>query len=188
MYAHVMRDPARSIQLAKKHKTMKKTVSTLLEACIVLGLAAIIVSFRTLALDSVTTAVSIGVGVIAFVLLASIISAFVIEIVMHTLGGKGKYYEALTVISYSIVPISAGMLLSSIVLFVPSAGFLLAFMLLLPTVAMGIALVYKGVKELFKVDMITSYAGVTIMIMTEFVSLYLLVMLSLISGIGSVLV
>lgn len=189
MYMRIIKDPVKSIEQAKRQKQINRTVLLLLESCIVFGIASALAVMRNLSLtySSLVMAASSGISFLGLLLIASVITAFVIEIILRTLGGKGKYYEALTAVSYSLVPVSAGFLIASIMLFMPAVGSMLAFLFLLPAFALGMSLLYRSIKELFGVDTITSFLAVSVMLMTEFMSLYALILLGLLNNLGAAL-
>ena len=93
---------------------------------------------------------------------------------MNILGGKGKYYEALTATTYSSLPISIGLFIMSLVSAAyPMLGMLLGFIVLAITIALSLSIYFRSIKELYSTDMFTTFIGFLIIIYVFMLSIYL---------------
>jgi hypothetical protein len=108
-----------------------------------------------------------------FGILASVFLGFVLKQLMGALGGNGDYFEGLTVFSYMIFPLSVGLLISSVFSRIPILGGLLIFVTIVITAAMSLGLLFRSVKELFKVDMITAWIGISLLILVMVLAMWI---------------
>lgn len=158
----LLTNPVSAISRAKKEKELKTTLLILLFEWFLIGISALIL------LKRVNTAV-IG---FFFGIVATLFSGFLTQIVFTCLGGKGRYFEGLTSNVYSILPISAASVLSSIFLYLPGIGVLLSFITFAIFTVLGLSILYKSVKELFSTDMVSSLVGINILIAGVIFALY----------------
>lgn len=86
----------------------------------------------------------------------------IVWIVMNILGGRGEYFEGLAAVVPPAFYLSVGSFIVVIMLFLPLIGFLIAPLLLITVFATSLALSYRAIKELFEVDMIHAFVGVSI--------------------------
>ncbi len=90
--------------------------------------------------------------------------AFITQIVMLTLGGKGDYKDALMTIAYPFFIASMGLLVyTTFLAFLPTA-LLLGYIALTVTIAYAFAMFYLAVKTVFRVDYIRALIGVGVII------------------------
>lgn len=176
-------DPAAAIARAKRDKKINKTVSLLIFEWILIGLA-IIVVYSFLGLQSIGTRIAMNVFFVG--MFGVLFFALLVKIVMKTLGGKGRYIDSLTAVVYGNFAIAAGIFISSFLLSMQSAGFVLSFLVLAVSVALGISTFYRAVKELFNTDMITTWVGIGLTIAGFIVAAYILMSVSF-SGLPSMM-
>jgi hypothetical protein len=178
----ILKDSAKSINEAKKKRNVNKTLMVLTESAIIFGISAAIVLFGTgvAAAQLLLPAFSMFALIIVFGLLTGI----VIHVATTVLGGRGKYFEGLTAVAYSLVPASIGVLISSVLLFVPySIGvqvivFAVAF-------AMTLGILYRSIKELYGTDMIVSFVSVSVVMLSLILAIYASVGLAAVSTIAN---
>jgi hypothetical protein len=166
----VLKNPVKAIENAKKKRTMGKTVGLMIVTAIVFGISVLILLAKTLAF---TTVIGVGafIGVFLLTLVFTLLFGLIIQIAAVTLGGKGEYYEGLTSITYALWPISIGFLIAVIIALIPYAS-VISGIILAVLFALGISTLYRSIKELFKIDMITSFVVVSIVILALFVGIY----------------
>jgi hypothetical protein len=86
---------------------------------------------------------------------------------MTTLGGRGEYFEGVTAVAYTSLPISVGIVIAAIISAVATgsaaiAGAIINFVVLAFFGVLGLAIMYRSVRELFRTDMITALIGVAV--------------------------
>ena len=179
MCIEVLRDSAKSINDAKKKRSLNKTLIVLTETAVIFGISAALMLanagvYGTQLLLPVFT-------IFALVIVFGLLSGIVVHVATTTLGGKGRYFEGLTSVSYSLVPAAVGLLLSSILIFVPySIGvqiivFSVAF-------AMALGILYRAIKELYSTDILISFISVSVVMLSLIMAVYAAVGLSLVNG------
>jgi len=168
-------NPSEAIVKAKKKKDVNKVSVLLLVEWLLIGLSIIIVFSNLACIPRVTTAATaflIGIP-------STLFFALLLKIVMRTLGGKGNYYEGLVSIAYGLFAISLGVLISSLFFYVPSIGFLFGLLILIMAGALSISTFYRAVKELFDVDMITTWVGIGLSAAGIVIGIYIMFILVL---------
>ena len=181
MCLNILRNPVKSLLEAKKKKNMNKTLLVLVENSVLFGIAAALIiariGFSGLLLGSAAaTFLVILIGILLF--------GLVVHISATTLGGKGKYFEGLTAVTYAMTPMSVGIFVSSLLALVPLTAGLQVIVLAL-SFALGFSLLYRGIKELYSTDMITAFVVVSIAILVIFISIYASLGLSLLGRVAS---
>jgi len=99
---------------------------------------------------------------------------------MNILGGKGKYYESLTAATYSSLPISLGILITSFLSLINSVlGGFLGFIIIAITSALSLSIYFKAIKEFYSTDMLITFVGFLIIIYTFIIAVYVSVAFSM---------
>ena len=169
----IFTDPGREIARAKKEKALGKSVGVLALDWILIAIALYLSATLAGSLAGLPLLGSFGAFLSAggatataaattFVvgLIGSLFLAYPLQIVMSALGGKGKYFEALTPISYSLLVASVGLLVAAILSYIPSGvGAILAFVVLAVTLPLSLAVLIRGVKDMWKVDWLATLIG-----------------------------
>ncbi len=113
-------------------------------------------------------------NIILFLLLffGGVFLSYLFHLTFVSLGGKGKFMHGLTTVGYSTLMASVGFFLFSIFIYVANfletGSFLTGLFLILSVASMAVfgviayASLYVGSKELFGVDMLTAFVGVSI--------------------------
>lgn len=169
MCIDILRNPVKSLAIAKKSKNMNKTLLALVEMSILFALATgILVAKTGLATQLLLTST---VAVFLVMLVGALLMGLVVHISASTLTSRGKYFDGLTSVVYGMLPISLGFFVTSLLTFIPfSVG--LQIIILTITLAVGISTVYRGIKELYSTDMVTSFVVVSVAILVIFVAVY----------------
>jgi len=158
----LLTNPVLAIAKGRKERDIRKTLLILLFEWFLVSISVIILSSKT---NAAVTAFFVGV-------VATLFSGFLTQITFTCLGGKGGYYEGLTSNVYSLLPISAASVLSSIFLHLPSFGVLLSFVSFAIFTVLSLSILYRSVKELFSTDMVSSLVGINILIAGLLLALY----------------
>ncbi len=179
----ILKDSPKSLLEAKKKRDIKKTVLVLVQTAVIFAAASGILVVKAGLTDSIV--ISSVASVFITILIAGLLSALVIHVATSTLGGKGKFFEGITAVSYSFVPMSAGVLVAAILTFVPySSG--IQLIVLAVGFSQGLATLYRGVKELYSTDMLTSFVALSVAILAIILAVYASVGLALIGGLATV--
>lgn len=167
----IFTNPVVAITKAKKEKNLNKTISILLISWVFISISFFFSFYKDILL---LVAVGSALTILLFGLLFSIFLSYLINIVMNILGGKGKYYEALTATTYSSLPISIGLLLMSLITSInPTLGMLVGFILLAITIALSLSIYFRAIKELYSTDMFATFIGFLIVMYVFTLSIYL---------------
>lgn len=169
MCIDILKSPVAAFAAAKRKRNVNKTLVVLAEASALLAVAVTLVTLKALPTTNIAST-AIFVFLLAF--LSVMLIGWVVDIVAKTLGGKGNYLDGLTTVTYSSVFLAAGLLLSSVLLLLPLAGtlsvisLLLSGLVMLPAFAAGFSSFYRGIKEMYKTDMITALVTVSVTTLT----------------------
>lgn len=116
--------------------------------------------------------VTVVAVVFSTVFIGGIITGYIFNLVMDILGGTGRPLEGISVIAYSLLPISIGVLSASTVSYVPFIGSILTYILVFLFGSLGYAILYRSTKEFFEVDMIKAFIGISLLIAAMTGALY----------------
>lgn len=150
----------------RREVNFNQTIQVLLLTSIILAISAVIGASQLSNIIPSNLAgyglSAIGIGVFIVVFIGGLLYGWLIQLTMNVLVGKGKYLDGLATISYSLLPISFGVLISAIVSYIPIIGGLISFIVMAIFGVIGYALMFKLTKTLFATDMITAFIGVTV--------------------------
>jgi len=171
----LLKTPLTAIKKAKKEKDIGKTINVLIISWILCGVSFFIVGVR----EGVSLLNVIGFSVSVFLLgiLCTMLSGFFIHIIMNVLGGKGRYFAGLTSVTYSCFPLSFGSIITAFLFLLhPALGIILGFIIVGAYAALSISILYRSVKELFAVDLITSWIGMGLLAAAIIITIYAVVL------------
>jgi hypothetical protein len=177
----VLKNPVKAILDAKKKKDMKKTALVLIESAIFFAIASGVIVASTGLYDALL--VSSVVSMFVIVLVAGLLVGFVFYAAAITLGGKGGYFEGLTAISYGLLPISVGVLVSAVLMVIPYTSGLQLIVLAFAFV-LGFSVVYRALKELYSTDMVTTLVVVSVSVLAIIMAIYASVGLSMLARVA----
>ncbi len=123
-------------------------------------------------------AASLIVGAFVLVLFCGVYTAYVLDLILRVLVNKARYTEAFAVITNSFLALSIGILVASVLSYIPFAGPALAYIVIVPLAALSYALMFKLIKTLFGTDMITAFVAVTVLWAVLGISIYAVLGLS----------
>jgi hypothetical protein len=168
-------NPGSAIIKAKNKKDVNRTSLLLLTEWIIIALSSAI------AFPNFTLLEKIGTGFTLFFvgIPVSLFFAFLLRIIMKTLGGKGNYYDALKSIVYGLFGASIGGLIASPFVYVPYLGILFILLILSIATAISISTLYRSVKEFFSTDIITTWIGIGLAAGTIAIAVYATIILML---------
>ena len=170
-----------------KGRTLGRSVTVLLVAAVVFTIA---VAISWWAVNAAPTTAGLGalavlkgaqpvnllVGVFLLVLLGGLFIGWLLVEVVRVLGGKGALKEGVTVIAYSVLPLSVGTLLAVLVSHVPFAMLgvaspaftlmqIVALVLYTAFGALGFAGIYRGTMDLLGVDAVKAFVGLALLVL-----------------------
>lgn len=185
MCLDILKNPAAALEKAKKTRSSRKAWLALIEASILLALAAAIVSY--VAFGSALIAVTAIIATFVLSLVFGVILAWVVKLAATTLGGKGEFREGLVVVSYSMIFLGSGLFVASLLTRIPFVGIVLGALVLLATAATGLATFYRGIKEMFRTDMIVALIAVSVVVLAFLIALWGTFGLNMLGNLNSVL-
>ena len=167
---------------AKKKPSTNKALTVLLESSVIFGLATGVIVAKTGLLDMLL-AVSM-IAVFLMTLIGTMLFGLVAYITSTTLGGKGRYIEGLTATAYAMLPISAGMLAISLLSWLPlTIG--VQIIVLAIVFALGISSLHRGIKEFYRMDMVTAFISVSISVLVILLAVYFSAGLSILNRVAA---
>lgn len=194
----LLTSPLEALREAKTKKSFGKTLAILIISAILFGVSIAIFPLTTLVARPLTSGLTFSTTAFAASFIGTLVLGlfygYLAKLVMSVLEGKGKYFEGLTTIAYSIFPVSVGLVILALLnyvflqvqqiaqyywLTIFIQGFVLSIFM-----ALGLATFYKGLNELFQVDMVAALVGAGILFSTLWISFYAL-LFSLVGGLIS---
>ena len=173
----ILTDPVTAILRAKKEKNLNKTLLILILSWILVGISSFLFFYRT---TIILTAFGSSLAIFFFGILFSILYSYIIDVIVNILGGKGKYYNSLTAVTYSSLPISVGFLLTSILSFIhPILGIILGFITIAITTALSLSIYFRAIKEFYSTDMLITFVGFLIVLYVFMIAAYVSMGLSM---------
>ena len=168
-------NPIEAINRVKRKKDVDRIGSLFIIEWFLIGLANIVVYWNL----GYLTMFSLGLTVFLAGIPLILFFAFLLQIIMTTLGGDGNYYRALSAIVLGTFALSIGILVSSPFFYVPKVGFLFGLFILTIAGVLSLATFYRSVKELFNVDIITAWIGIGLVAAGVTIAIYLTIILLL---------
>lgn len=162
----MIKSPHKSLQKTKKNINHNKAFMNITIASVVAGFGMLLLFSSSLLAGMWTVPVFAGISAFVTVLLIGILMSFVVGISAVIMTEKGKYLSGFSVMAHTIAPLSVGFLAMAAVMIVPVVGTILATIVLLPFLAIGISMMYKSVKEIYKTDMVTALVIVAVSVLT----------------------
>jgi hypothetical protein len=171
----LLRSPVDAIKRAKRQRDRGRTLWVLILTWILIGASFLIVSMRMFPLMT-----SIGIGITFFLLglACSAFCSYITVIVMNVLGGRGQYFDGLTVISYSSFPISSGIFITSLLTLIHPMVAIVGFVIIAVEAALSLSVYFRSVKILFRTDMMTIFIGFLLTMYVFIISFYLTLVFS----------
>ncbi len=182
MCIDILRNPVKSLTDAKKKRSMNKTILVLIEVSVIFAAATGVLVAKAGLFGILLLASAAAIFLVALV--GMLLLGLVVHIITATLGGKGRYFEGLTTVTYSMVPLSAGVLIVSLLAWVPLTTGIQIIVIAL-TFALGLSVLFRGIKELYSIDMVTSYVAVSVAVMAILIAVYASLGLSLLNRIAT---
>jgi hypothetical protein len=169
----LLTDPVIAINLAKRMRNYNELIALLIIEWLLVGIG-LAVSLRTFGITATSSA---AILLTLAGILITLFFGLLIQIVFHILGGKGTYWTGLTSAVYAKFPLAFGFFLGSVLFTVPFFGAALGAILIVVMAVISISTLYRALKELFQVEVITAWIGVGILVTALLVSFWLSIIL-----------
>jgi hypothetical protein len=168
-------NPVNVIKEAKRKKDINKSFMVLLINSILLFFSFLLFTYPS---SLIRLEYKIGISFIVFVLnvFGAILLSFFLELIFSILGGKGKFYEGLTSVSYAEFPLSLALFISSLFFQIPSIGLLLSSVLLTIFGLISLSSWLRAIKEFFDVDWIVVWIGICVIGTSLVIAIYLTIL------------
>jgi len=182
--------PAEAIAIAKKRASYGDALGTLIVDGIIMAIATAIFITQIGAMSSLGVIEGQGLGMAAigmFVLtfLGGLFFALLVNLVTNTLGGNGDYLHGLTTTAYTLAAPAIGFLATAIFFVIPWVGPIIGLLALSIGIALGVATLYRAIKDLYATDMVTSLVAVGILMLAITAALTFLSPMLGLSGISA---
>ena len=174
-FKELLKTPLTAIKKANKKKDIGETINILLVSWILCGISFFIIGIR----EGISLITISGFSISVFLLgiLGTMLVAYFIYLIMNVLGGRGRYFAGLTSLTYSCFPLSFGAIITAFLyLLHPALGVILGFIIMGAFAALGLSLLFKTIKELFAVDIITSWIGISLLILAIVITIYAVIL------------
>lgn len=166
----ILTNPVTAILKAKKEKNLNKTLLILILSWVIVSIGFFFVFYKT---TTILFTIGSVLTVFLFGILFSLFYSYIIDVVMNILGGKGKYYESLTATTYSSLPISIGLLLTSIVSSIHPVLGIIGFIVIAVTTALSLSIYFRAIKEFYATDMLITFVGFFIILYVFLIAIYI---------------
>jgi len=174
--------PDKAILEAKKQRNLTKSIIVLLISSLLFLATTVVYYWSTNKLGDLLKP-DFPVAIYAFIVpfVGSLFLGIVLVLIINTLGGNGVYFDGLTSLSYSLLPLSIGIFLlitiNSLTMTITDMNInmitgLIAFAIGTFFTAESVAIMYRTIKELFETDMITAFVGAAVLSAAIVIPLY----------------
>lgn len=159
-------NPLKCIENMKKRRGYSKPLLYLAIASILFGISAALGfnvlqgTMDTLALPGYGYA-AVAVGVALMLFAGGLFISWVFSLGMSMLGGKGRFYEGLACIAYPLKLFSVGVFISTLASYAGTIGGIISFLALSVFGILAYTSLFRTTREMFRVDMITAFIGVS---------------------------
>jgi len=171
-------NPGELLIKAKKKKDITNSILVLVSTSIIFSVWAAISVSRASILPSVMgfNITSVAVSTFGLVFVAGLFFGWILKLIANGLGAKGGFFEGLTSVSYSLLYLSVGFLLSGLFSYIPSAPvvMILSFASIVVFGALGYVTLFRAIREFFSVDLLTAFVIITVMWSVMFFAFYVM--------------
>lgn len=165
-------EPLKVIEGMKKKRDYSKPLAYLGLASILFGLSAGL-GFNTMLSGAVggvgvpdmstMSPIAVGISIAVLTFFAGIFVSWIFSLGMEVLGSKGKLYEGLVCISYPLKLLSVGVVISALASLLGPVSWLISFVALCFFGVLAYATIFRATKDVFKVDTLTAFIGITVL-------------------------
>ena len=190
-FIDIITNPGEALLKAKQEKSMGHSLLVAFAASVLITISAVLLIMPFMQLGTTTAGMiggasasaatgffaGMGLAVVAIVvfilvLVFEFLMGLLSGVVMKTLGGKGGFFEGLTVIAYSCFVSSVALAALGVLSFIPLIGPVIGGIIALLLFGISLAILYRGLKELFETDMVTAFVGTSIIATATIFTIY----------------
>ena len=135
----------KAIEEAKKTKTIKEQITTLIISSLLFAIATILITMNT-AVTANLFIVALITTLVYFVMAP--IGAFIYNLLINVVANKGKYKDSLVAVVQTSLIISTGLLITSLLVIIPQIGYLLGLVVMFFTTIIGLAVFIRAMTTL----------------------------------------
>lgn len=103
-------------------------------------------------------------SVFTTVFVGSFFVGFILHSIMEVLGGKGSLLKGVSSVVYSVLPVAIGTLVASTTAYIPLFGPVISYASIFLLGGLGYAILYRMTRDLFDVNMITTFVGISLVL------------------------
>lgn len=177
MCLDIFRDPGKAFSSAAKGKSMAKTGQVLVLDALIVAASLTILTWNAVMAPWIFALV-IGIG---------IVGGYVLSIISGALGTKGGFFEGFTSIAYALAPMAVGILLIALFAHLPGVGTIIGYIAVMIMFSLGLSVLYRGVKDLYRSDMITAFVAVFIFGVSFVIAVQLSLSLGTLTSLGGLI-
>ena len=165
-----------SVFAQQMNELMLNTVLFLVASSLIFAIAAVINISNLSVFSSVMgfDSVSLAISVFGIVFTGGLFMGWLVTLAANILGAKGGFFEGLTSVTFPLVYLSFGFLLSAVLSLIqnPVATMLLSFASVMIFGVISYTTMFRAIKEFFGVDLLTSFVIVTVIFGVGMFALY----------------
>ncbi len=171
-------NPLKCIEGMRKRRDYSRPLAYLAVASVLLGFS-VVLGFNILSLSPVITMPAYAYdyarvfAVAAFgTFVTGLFISWAFSIGMNMLGGRGKFYEGLVSVAYPLKLLSIGVVITAVSSYAGLAGGIISFLALTTFGILGYTAMLRATKDMFGVDMITAFIGVSALLVVIMMAFY----------------
>ena len=168
----IILNPIKAIEYEKKNRNTGKTFGKIIVGSTFVGIATFIVSM--VLTNDLNSSLIIGIAFILTGFIGNLVNAWIYNIAINTITGKGTYMDTLASLANSLLIIGLGFMLSMLLWLIPQAGIFLTIMLLIITFILAYSVLVKSLMTFTGADLLSIIIGLGIIIFASLLAAYLI--------------
>ena len=168
-WKELLSNPEKAIRKVMKEKKFNNIVNLLVLEWILIGLASFATLYQSYDVQTLGLAT---ISLIFLGIIGTLGASLLVAITFSVLGGRGKYFHALASTTLGLFAPSLAFLVAALFSLAGISGVVVGFLVVLFLGLLGIATFVRSIKEMYKVDYITVWIGISILGLSVAVALY----------------
>ena len=168
----VILNPFKTIEHEKKNRSIGKSFAKIAIGSLFLGIAALIVTMTML--NDINVALMVGLSFLFLGFIGNLVNAWIYNIAINTLTGKGTYIDTLASLANSLLIMGTGLMFAMLLWLIPQAGVFLTMMLLIITMVLAYSVLIKSLMTFTGADLLSVVIGLVIVIFASLMAAYLI--------------
>lgn len=169
----IILNPIKAIEKENKNRSTGKTISKSVVGSIFLGVAALLVMINLK--SDFASAIQVAIAFMLLGFLGNFVNAWIYNLAIKTISGKGKYLDSLAGLSNMLLVIGTGMMFAAALMLIPQAGIILATLLLVIMFVLGYSVLIKSLTTFTGADLLTVVIGLGVVIFASLIASYLVI-------------